>query len=226
MTPAAKLAEAPMMRIEHVSAGPIRDFCFTLSAGSVSKLLFDSPDAKQELLTVLTGLRRPDTGQIFLLGEDLYALGETERLRQIQHLGVVPQYGGMISNLKAWENLVLPLWYHRHTPTPETEKQVANIFHRLGMEENALRASMGRLPDQLTLYEKRAFALARAMLMQPDVMIYDFTFAGLDREAVQRLLKLTQEFHTEQAGRVSLYLCPADDVSERLPADQSITVSH
>jgi len=78
---------------------------------------------------------------------------------------------------------------------------------------------------QLSLYERRVVALARAMLMEPDILIYDFTFAGLERDAAQQLMKLTGEFHGRKAGRVSLYLCPDDAVSARLAADSTITLT-
>jgi phospholipid/cholesterol/gamma-HCH transport system ATP-binding protein len=161
-----------------------------------------------------------------LWGENLYALGESKRLSIFQRIGVVPEGGGLISNLKAWENLMLPAWYHRGVTARAGEREVVEIFRRLGEGENDLRRWLGRLPDQLSLPEKRFVAMARAMLMQPEILIYDFTFTGLERETAQRLMDLTREYHAEKSGRVSLYLCPDDAASERLPADRTINLAH
>ncbi|MCR4332983.1 MAG: ATP-binding cassette domain-containing protein [Sulfuricaulis sp.] len=215
-----------MARLDRVSDGSLRDVSFALEEGGSAKILLASEDRKNELLAALTGLRRPGAGSVFLLGEDLYALKEKERLRLFQRIGVVPSDGGMISNLKAWENMLLPAWYHRGLTAEQAERPVAEIFDQLGPGESGLKQRMGELPDRLSLYERRVVALARAMLMEPDILIYDFTFTGLERDAAQQLMKLTGEFHGRKAGRVSLYLCPDDAVSARLTADQTITLAH
>ncbi|MDH3514994.1 MAG: hypothetical protein OEM83_09035, partial [Gammaproteobacteria bacterium] len=59
----------------------------------------------------------------------------------------------------------------------------------------------------------------------PDILIYDFTFTGLERDAAQRLMKLAGGFHGQKNGRVSLYLCPDDAISGRLETDSTITLN-
>lgn len=215
-----------MMRLEGVSVGTVRDLSFACGAGETVKILFDSADQKNPLSAALAGLRRPDAGHIILLDQDIYELREKDRLPVFARVGVVPEYGGLISNLKAWENLVLPAWYHHGRAAPEFEREVVTLFRRLGYDEDGLRQRMGRLPDQLTLPDRRAVALARSMLMEPEVLIYDFIFAGLERDAAERMLQLTREFHGARPGRISLYLCPDDAISARLPADRTITLVH
>lgn len=215
-----------MIRFDRVRDGSIRDLSFEFNKGASAKILFESQDRKNELFRILAGLRRPQSGAVHLLGADLYALRETRRLPYFQRIGVVPEEGGLISNLKAWENLILPAWYHRGLALSAAEREVLKIFARLDEDEKSLRAWLGSLPDRLMLQQKRSIALVRAMLMQPDIMIYDFTFARLDREASQRLMTLAREFHGEKPGRISVYLCPDDAVSARLATDQTITLTH
>ncbi len=215
-----------MIRFDHVDNGAIRDLSFDLGQGVTAKVLFDSEDKKNDFFAILTGLRPPQAGRVLLLGEDVYALREKERLQLFQRIGVVPANGGMISNLKAWENLLLPIWYHRNVTAPEAEREVVRLFRQLDLDDAGLRKRMGQLPDQLTLYEKRAVALVRTMLMEPDILIYDFVFTGLDREATRRFMKLTEEYHDKKSGRVSMHLCPEDAVSERLSADHTINLAH
>jgi predicted ABC-type transport system involved in lysophospholipase L1 biosynthesis ATPase subunit len=214
-----------MIRFERVTKGPVRNLSFNFESGGTAKILFDSEDRKNILFGLLAGLQRPEAGRILFFGEDLFAHEENERLALFRRIGVVPAHGGLISNLKAWENLLLPAWYHRGLTAEQAERPVAEIFDQLGPGETGLKQRMGELPGQLSLYERRVVALARAMLMEPDILIYDFTFTGLERDAAQRLMKLTGEFQGRKAGRVSLYLCPDDAVSARLAADSTITLT-
>jgi phospholipid/cholesterol/gamma-HCH transport system ATP-binding protein len=214
-----------MIRFDHVTKGPVRNLSFELGQGATAKILFDSEDRKNLFFGILAGQHRPETGKVLFFGEDLFAREEDERVTLFQRIGVVPAHGGLISNLKAWENLLLPAWYHHGMTAQEAERPVAEIFEQLEPGEAGLKQRMGQLPGQLSLYERRVVALARAMLMEPDILIYDFTFAGLERDAAQQLMKLTGEFHGRKAGRVSLYLCPDDAVSARLAVDSTITLT-
>ena len=214
-----------MIRFERVTQGPVRNLSFDLDRGATAKILFDSEDRKNLLFGLLAGLQRPEAGRILFFGEDLFAHEEDERLALFRRIGMVPADGGMISNLKAWENLLLPAWYHRGLTAEQAERPVAEIFDRLEPGEAGLKRRMGELPGQLSLYERRVVALTRAMLMEPDILIYDFTFAGLERDAAQQLMRLTGEYHGRKAGRVSLYLCPDDAVSARLAVDSTITLT-
>lgn len=214
-----------MIRFDRVRAGSIRDLSFQLGKGASAKILFESQDRKNELFRVLAGLHRPQSGVISVFGDELYTQQEKTRLSCFQHIGVVPEEGGLISNLKAWENLVLPVWYHRHLGLPEAEQEILKIFSRLDEDEKSLHGWLGSLPDRLALHQKRMVALGRAMLMQPKIMIYDFTFTRLEREAAQRLMRLTQEFHADNADRISLYLCPDDALSAHLMTDHSIDLT-
>lgn len=214
-----------MIRFDRVGNGSIKDLTFEFRKGATAKFLLDSQDRKKELFPIFAGLHRPSSGEVFVFGENLYDLRERNRLSCFQRIGMVPEEGGLISNLKAWENLVLPAWYHRGLRPPDVEQEVLKIFARLDQDEKSLREWLGLLPDQLLLQQRRAVAVARAMLMQPDIMIYDFTFTRLERQEARRLMQLTQEFHAEKQGRISLYLCPDDETSARLTTDHTIALT-
>jgi ABC-type polar amino acid transport system ATPase subunit len=92
----------------------------------------------------------------------------------------------------------------------------------LGLDERAVTELMPKLPGQLTTAQRRLIALTRAMLMEPDLMIYEDLIAGLERESVSRWLAATSDFQRAAPGRASLYLCPDDAVSERIRADRVV----
>ncbi|UCH54147.1 MAG: ATP-binding cassette domain-containing protein [Pseudomonadota bacterium] len=199
---------------------------FQVPAGSVCKLIVSSRDRKNELLSLLTGLAPPAAGSVQLLGEDLYAQDESQRIAVFRRVGVVPEDGGLISNLKMWENILLPSAYHHAHRVEDVEPRVVALFNDLYPDRRDLRSIMGKLPDQLSLRERRLTALVRAFLMEPDLVIYDFVLAGMDREAAARIVAATSEFQAQHRDRTSIYLCTDEGAYARVQADQTIELEH
>jgi ABC-type transporter Mla maintaining outer membrane lipid asymmetry ATPase subunit MlaF len=220
------MSDSPPLRAQQLSTRSVRDLSFAVAPGSVCKLLVSSRDRRNELVALLTGLAPPASGRLWILGEDLYGLDEAHRIALFQRVGVVVEDGGLITNLKAWENILLPSMYHHGKTAADVEPQVIALFQELYPGEQDLQRLMGKLPDHLTLYEKRLVALVRAFLLDPELMLYDFLVAGVDRDSAARLLAATERFHAARPGRVSVYLCGDDAASARIKADQTIELEH
>lgn len=220
------MSDALVLRAEQLSTRFLRDLSLAVPAGGVCKLLVSSRDRRNELVALLTGLAAPASGRLWLLGHDLYGLNEAQRIGLFRRVGVVLEDGGLITNLKAWENILLPALYHHGKTAADVEPQVIALFQELYPGEPDLRRVMGRLPDQLSLYEKRLVALVRAFLLDPELMLYDFLLSGVDRDSASRLLAATERFHAARAGRVSVYVCGDDAASARIKADQTIELEH
>lgn len=216
------MSVAPVLGLENVSVGPLRKLSLTLSAGQTARLTIASQDAKSTLFALLAGHRAPESGTVRLFGEDLYALPEDVRVPLYRRAGFVPEQGGLISNLKAWENLLLPAAYHQGLDAGAAEARVVALWREAETGGADLREVMGRLPDRLTAFERRVVALIRALLPQPDLLVYDFLSSGLDAGSAARLYALTRRFHGEKPGRVSVYLCADDAASATLPADVTL----
>ncbi len=208
-----------VLALEDVAVGPLRGVSLALSSGQTARLTLASHDAKNALFASLAGHRIPESGRVRLFGEDLYALPEDTRVPLYRRAGFVPEQGGLISNLKAWENLLLPATYHRGLDAHAAEARVVALWRAVDPSGTDLREIMGRLPDRLNALERRLVALIRAMLPEPDFLVYDFLSAGLEAGAGARLYALTERFHGEKPGRVSVYLCTDDAVSAALHAD-------
>ncbi len=215
-----------MIRFERVSVGTLRVVSFAVADGTSAKILSASEDQMRDLFAVCSGVRRPENGHVHMMDEDIYALPPDERMLRFRRIGMVPESGGLISNLKTWENLILPSWYHGTRSPAEVESEVLALFREAGFNEEQVQNLMRKRPDELTKYEKRLIAVVRAILMDPDVLIYDSLLTGLDREAAGRLLKLAQEFHNKKPGRVSVYLCPEDAATARIHTDQTVTLKN
>lgn len=207
-----------MLYLENVTAGAIQGLSLAVSAGQVCRLTLSSHDMKDSLFALLAGHAPPARGRIQLLGAEVYTAG-FGRTGLYRRIGIVPEQGGLISNLKTWENILLPAWHHRRLKPATAEPRVVALWREADPGAGDLRELMGRLPDRLTTFERRLAALVRAMLPEPELLVYDFLTFGLDATAAGRLLGLTQRFHGERPGRVSVYLCPDDAVSEKIRAD-------
>lgn len=211
-----------VLSLEAVSVGPLRGVSLALTPGQTARLTVVSQDAKDALFALLAGVRSPEAGTVRLFGEDLYALPEDARVALFRRAGFVPEQGGLISNLKAWENLLLPAAYHHGLDAAAAEARVTALWREADPDRTDLREVMGRLPDRLTAFERRVVALIRALLPQPELLVYDFLSSGLDAGVAARLYAMTQRFHGEIPGRVSVYLCADDAASAKLPADVTL----
>lgn len=184
---------------------------FTIQDGNICLITTETDLEKNLLLRVLTGLTRVESGKVLIFGRDLSTASYIELNETRKRIGVVLNTGGLVSNLKVWENAALPAAYHASLSDLELGKKVSDIFERIGYETEDLNM----LPGLLPAYKKRLAGLARAMLMEPDIMIYDSVFEGLKSDIKANVVKAVIEFHKEKNGRISVFL----DLGKGLPDD-------
>lgn len=213
-----------MLALEDVSAGPLTGLTLALAPGQSARITLTSLDAKERLFGLLAGHQPPDKGRVRLFGQDLHALPEAERLRLYRRVGIVPEQGGLISNLKVWENILLPAGYHQGLDAATADRRVVSLWREIDPEAADLRLLMGQLPSALSLAERRRVALVRALLPEPELLVYDFLSSGVEAGAAATWYALTQRFQGARPGRVSVYLCPDDRVSETIRTDVSLRI--
>ncbi|BCK87734.1 hypothetical protein MIZ01_1526 [Sideroxyarcus emersonii] len=131
----------------------------------------------------------------------LVVRSESQRAALLKSLGeqpgvvIVPHNGGLISNLRVWENIVLPVQYHGIELAGKLEDNVARLLNQCGLpDEAAVTELLLKLPDQLSLYEKRLVGFVRAMLMSPELIIYDSMLEGLSRKELARAVGFDKVF--------------------------------
>jgi ABC-type transporter Mla maintaining outer membrane lipid asymmetry ATPase subunit MlaF len=141
----------------------------------------------------------------------LVVRSESQRSALLKNLGdqagvvIVPHNGGLISNLRVWENIVLPVQYHGIEVAGKLEDNVAQLLVRCGLEDEAAMSDLLlKLPDQLSLYEKRLAGFVRAMLMSPELIIYDSMNEGLSRKELARVVKFDKVFRLYFPFRTSV----------------------
>lgn len=195
-----------MIRFEGVTDGKFRDLSFAIRPGAVCVITTESDFDTAHLARLLLGIARPERGKVFLFGENLAHLSEEEITRLCRKVGVVWSSGGLISNLKAWENAVLPLWYHQGRQFPETEERLVGFLSRLGIEEEQIDNFLQGTVSSLSAHQRRVLSLARAMLVEPDLMIYESSFKGLSHEKRELFSLLARSLHDEKPERTSIFI--------------------
>lgn len=131
---------------------------------------------KDELLAAIHELRPRHGARLVVLGADVRALAEGERLRLLRRVGFVPANGGLISSLNAWENISLPVAYHAPARLAGALAEVRALLGELGGVDDDVLA---KLPEDMTLYERRLAAFVRALLESPELLVVESLAAGL-----------------------------------------------
>jgi putative ABC transport system ATP-binding protein len=162
-------------------------------AGESVALVGASGAGKSTLLAMLAGLDLPTSGQVWLDGRELNALGEDARARlRADRVGFVFQAFHLVPSLTALENVMLPLELTGRTDARDAARA---ILKRVGLDERA-----GHYPRQLSGGEQQRVALARASVTRPAVLFADEPTGNLDtatgESICQLLFDLNREFHT------------------------------
>ncbi len=194
-------------------------FSCGIGAGSSALIVTSREDESTALTRLVTGLSRPDRGSVLIDGQDLACLEADQLHRLRRQIGIVPADGGLVSNLKVWENITLPLMYHVGQVTAEEERTALAYLERLGYSGRVMA-----LPAHLTHHERRTVALVRMLMSQPRIMLYSNCIDGAPSAARNTFLQVAGEFHTAVEGRTSLYLTSAPELADELQVDIIINV--
>lgn len=202
-----------MIRAENISLAELSGATsFRMTGGEMIILLTPKDEVNVSLTKLLIGLEKPHSGKVFLFGSDTATLSERELHERRRRIGVAYGSGGLVSNLKAWENLTLPLYYHQHLNHDDIETRGVAVLDRLGYT-----GTLMALPGHLTISQKKIIGVARAMLIAPDVILYESPVSGLNQEEKNNYLKIATEFHREKPDRVSIFITSNRDVALSLP---------
>jgi phospholipid/cholesterol/gamma-HCH transport system ATP-binding protein len=151
------------------------DVTMTIPAGEISVLLGPSGTGKSVFLKTLVGLLRPNAGHIWINGKDLPALNEHD-LYQIRKLfGVLFQDGALFGSMNIYDNIAFPLREH----TKKTESEIRNIVSEK-MEMVGLLGSEKKLPGEISGGMRKRAGLARALVLDPEIILFDEPDSGLD----------------------------------------------
>jgi phospholipid/cholesterol/gamma-HCH transport system ATP-binding protein len=176
---AAGDATGPVVLFEHVSVrfdGPpvLVDVSFQVHPGETRILLGPAGVGKSVLLKLANGLLRPDSGRIFLFGEEITAMPEEKLLKLRTRTGMVFQEGALFDSLTVRDNVGYQLM-ERHRPVDEIDRRVREALRFVELER-----TYDMLPSSLSGGMRRRVAIARAIIDQPKLILYDSPTGGLD----------------------------------------------
>jgi len=148
---------------------------FKLGRGETLFLLGVTGTGKSVLLKLTLGLLKPDAGQILIDGQDIVPIPEVE-LRPIrQRMGIVFQEGALFDSLSVYENVA---YWMRETGVIDEDAIEGRVREVLGFVE--MEAAIDKMPAELSGGMRRRVSIARAIVSQPSIMLYDSPTAGLD----------------------------------------------
>ncbi|WP_437602944.1 ABC transporter ATP-binding protein [Sorangium sp. So ce590] len=149
---------------------------------------------KTTLLRLLIGLERPTSGHIWVDGVDMGVLDDYEMNRMRQRFGMVFQYAALLDSLTIFDNVAFPLREHRkHMSKRDIREKVVGMLNSLGLENKE-----DRMPSELSGGQRKRVGLARALMLEPEILIYDEPTSGLDpltSRMVDDLIEETRSRH-------------------------------
>lgn len=143
--------------------------------GETMVIMGGSGCGKSTLLRHMTGACQPDSGKVFIKGEDITELSDSNFDKIRKRFGVVFQNAALFDSLNVEDNILLPL--REHT---KLDEKIMNIMVKMKLELVGLRGFENLMPSQLSGGMKKRVGLARAIAMDPEIVFYDEPTAGLD----------------------------------------------
>ena len=158
--------------------------------GEVTAVMGPSGTGKTTLLRLITRQLIPDSGTILVDGVDIGEVNESGLYRLRQRFGMLFQNGALLTDLSVFENVAFPLREHTRLTNRLIRHVVLTKLHAVG-----LRGAADMMPAQLSGGMARRVALARAMVMDPDILIYDEPFVGLDPISMGVIVRLVRKMN-------------------------------
>jgi putative ABC transport system ATP-binding protein len=167
----------------------VREASLELRSGEMSLLMGPSGSGKTTLLAMLSGLLRPDSGQVLALGRDLWRMSDEERERfRLRHCGFIFQGANLMPALSARDHLEMVLSWGTRLPWAEVKRKAADMLDLLGLSRKAKL-----LPEHLSGGEKQRVAIGRALIKEPGLFFADEPTSALDWEHGKHIVELLRE---------------------------------
>ncbi len=157
---------------------------FAVRQGEAKIVMGGSGTGKSTLLRLVLGLLKPDTGRIFVDGEDITAYSEEQMMRVRQKIGMVFQEGALFDSLPVYDNVAYRL-REQKVPESEIEPVVLRMLRFVDLEH-----AVDKMPNELSGGMRRRVGIARALVGNPKIILYDEPTAGLDPITARTICEL------------------------------------
>ncbi len=216
--------QPPLVRIRdlHFSRGARKIFSgldIDIPRGKITAIMGPSGTGKTTLLKLIGGQLRPDRGSVEVDGLNVHELNRQELYRLRMRMGMLFQSGALLTDLSVFENVAFPLREHTALPEPLLRKLVL-----LKLEAVGLRGARDLMPAELSGGMARRVALARAIALDPMMIMYDEPFTGQDPISLGVLVKLIRQLN--DAVRLTSILVSHDVEETNAIADLVYVISN
>ena len=171
---------APLVELRNVTFGygeriVLRDLSLQVPRGKVTALMGASGGGKTTVLRLIGGQNKAQQGQVLFDGQDVGRMNAAQLYTMRRRMGMLFQFGALFTDMSVLDNVAFPLREHTKLPEPMIRDIVLMKLHAVG-----LRGARDLMPSQVSGGMARRVALARAIALDPELIMYDEPFAGLD----------------------------------------------
>ena len=154
----------------------LRGITMTCRRGETTVIIGGSGAGKTTLLRLIVALEQPTSGRIIVEKENIVGLSERELNRVRRKFGMVYQYAALLDSITVLENVAFPLVEHTKLSRKEIEERVVEKLRLLGLQPNVIH----KFPAELSGGMRKRVGLARALMLEPPILVYDEPTSGLD----------------------------------------------
>jgi phospholipid/cholesterol/gamma-HCH transport system ATP-binding protein len=173
----------------------LRGLNMALPEDQISMILGPSGTGKSVCIKHIVGLLYPDEGDVIVHGHSIPSLRDADLFELRKKFGVLFQDGALFGSMNLYDNVAFPLRQH----TEKGEEEIAEIVNRR-LSEVGLSAANEKMPNQLSGGMRKRAGFARALVLEPDIVLFDEPDSGLDPVRTALLCELIKEVHAENGG--------------------------
>ena len=162
---------------------------------TISMILGPSGTGKSVCIKHMVGLLYPDEGDVLVHGESVPNMADDELFEMRKKFGVLFQDGALFGSMNLWDNVAFPLRQH----TDKGEEEIADIVNGR-LKEVGLGGAGDKMPNELSGGMRKRAGFARALVLDPGIVLFDEPDSGLDPVRTALLCELIQEIHQENGG--------------------------
>lgn len=212
--------EPPLVELNHVSVqfgaqSVLRDISLEIPAGETLVLLGESGCGKTVLMKSIIGLIRPTSGQVRFDGHDIAKLNERQLSRMRLRFGFVFQNAALFDSMTIGQNVAFPLRQHGNYSDHQIREEVLSRLSEVGLPDGVV----SKKPAELSGGMRKRVGLARALIMNPEIIMYDEPTTGLDpimSDVINELILRTRQRNPVTSIVVTHDMRTARKVADRL----------